>query len=88
MVRCQHAYTGNLGREAYQQYVSLQLSWVQGYFSARNVVGHEEKPLTVGGSLNTEEFQKRFREACDRADGLQIIEAADRMYNELQAEGR
>ena len=43
--RFEHAKTGRFQQVANQQAWMMELSWVQGYFSARNVVGHEQKPL-------------------------------------------
>ena len=62
--------------------------WVYGYFSARNLVGHEDHPLTVGGSLGPLEFNKLLTEQCQKASELRLVESAEALYNKLQAERR
>src|SRR5579863_7673659 len=39
-------------------------SWAQGWFSARNLIGHESKPLSVGGSQSVEALKAQLVEEC------------------------
>lgn len=69
------------------------LSWVQGYFSARNVGGRlthpEEHRLTVGGTMSLETLQAMLVDQCNDEDfrAGPAFFAAEALYNKLQAKG-
>jgi hypothetical protein len=70
-------------------------SWVQGYFSARNMYGHGVRQATVGGSLSPPTLESMFKDECsDLIDATRedvpkptLYAAADALYRKLEAKG-
>lgn len=58
-------------------------SWAQGWFSARNVIGHESKPLTVGGSQSVEALKAQLVEECRAHPEEPLYLAVNDLYERL-----
>jgi hypothetical protein len=58
-------------------------TWTQGWFSARNYVGRESKPLTVGGSLSAATLELFLVDECRDHPNIQVWEAAQLLYDRL-----
>ncbi len=58
-------------------------SWAQGWFSARNLVGHESKPLVVGGTLSAEALKAKLVEECKAHPDEAIFLAVNDLYQRL-----
>jgi hypothetical protein len=67
----------------------LVLSWVQGYFTARNSVGPSGQPVTVGHTLSANTLQSMLADQCkdQRMQSKLIAIAADALYEKLQQKG-
>jgi hypothetical protein len=63
-------------------------SWAQGWFSARNLIGHESKPLTVGGSLSVEALKAQLVEECRAHPDEALYLAVDDLYLRLRRQGK
>lgn len=71
------------------QAISVILSWVQGYFSARNTAGRVHDPLTVGGTMSGATLQAMLADEC-REENLQplpVVIAVGKLYDKLQEKG-
>ena len=62
-------------------------AWSQGWLSARNYVGHEDKPLTVGGSLSARTLESMIVDECKEHPDFPIFMALDLLYDRLQKKG-
>ena len=62
-------------------------SWAQGWFSARNLVGHESKPLVVGGTLSSDALKGRLVEECKDHPDEAIYLAVNDLYERLAKKG-
>jgi hypothetical protein len=62
-------------------------SWAQGWFSARNLIGHESNPLAVGGTLSPESLKGMLVEECKEHPDEAIFLAVDDLYVRLQKKG-
>jgi hypothetical protein len=58
-------------------------SWAQGWFSARNVVGHESHPLLVGGSLPSERLKALLVAQCREHPSDSLYLAVNDLYERL-----
>jgi hypothetical protein len=65
----------------------VAFSWAQGWFSARNFVGHEDNPLTVGGTLSSVTLESLLVDECSDFPNLEVWEAAQRLYERLAKKG-
>lgn len=63
-------------------------SWAQGWFSARNLIGHENKPLTVGGSLSVEALKAQLVEECRGHPEEALYLAVNDLYERLTRQGK
>jgi|SRR5579862_1220559 len=63
-------------------------SWAQGWFSARNLIGHERKPLTVGGSLSVEALKGQLVAECRAHPDEALYLAVDELYVRLMRQGK
>jgi len=62
-------------------------AWVEGYFSARNMVGHE-RPLAVGNSVSSKTRESMLLDLCGKESArTPIWVAADKLYNQMQKGG-
>jgi len=62
-------------------------SWAQGWFSARNVIGHESAPRTVGGSLTADRLKSMLVQECGAHPDDSIYLAVDALYDSLARRG-
>jgi hypothetical protein len=58
-------------------------SWAQGWFSARNLVGHESRPLVVGGTLSPDALKSRLVDECRAHPEEAIFLAVNDLYQKL-----
>jgi hypothetical protein len=58
-------------------------SWAQGWFSARNVVGHESHPLMVGGTLPSERLKALLVAQCREHPSDSLYLAVNDLYERL-----
>ena len=58
-------------------------SWAQGWFSARNLVGHESAPLVVGGSVPAEKLKAMLVEECKGHPDEALYLAVNDLYKAL-----
>lgn len=58
-------------------------SWAQGWFSARNLVGHESAPLVVGGSLPAEKLKAMLVDECKDHPDEALYLAVNDLYKAL-----
>jgi hypothetical protein len=67
----------------------LVLSWVQGYFTARNSVGRADQPVTVGHTISANTLQSLLADQCkdERMQPKLIALAADALYEKMQQKG-
>jgi hypothetical protein len=63
-------------------------SWAQGWFSARNLVGHESKPLVVGGTLSSDSLKSQLVDECKGHPHEAIFLAVNDLYERLAKKGR
>jgi hypothetical protein len=63
-------------------------SWAQGWFSARNLVGHESNPLTVGGTLSADALKARLVDECKAHPEEAIFLAVNDLYLKLAKKGQ
>jgi hypothetical protein len=63
-------------------------SWAQGWFSARNVIGHLNAPHIVGGSLSSEKLKAMLVMECRTHSDESLFLAVDDLYDRLAREGR
>lgn len=63
-------------------------SWAQGWFSARNLIGHESKPLTVGGSQSVEGLKAQLVEECRAHPEEALYLAVNDLYERLMRQGK
>jgi hypothetical protein len=62
-------------------------SWAQGWFSARNLVGHENAPLTVGGSVSADALKSMLVGECKSHPDESIYIAVNDLYERLAKKG-
>jgi hypothetical protein len=62
-------------------------SWAQGWFSARNLVGHENAPLTVGGTMSSEALKAMLVTECKGHPDESIYLAVNDLYERLARKG-
>jgi hypothetical protein len=62
-------------------------SWAQGWFSARNVVGHESAPRVVGGSLTAERLKSLLAAECRDHPDEALYLAVNDLYKALAGKG-
>jgi hypothetical protein len=62
-------------------------SWAQGWFSARNLVGHENAPLTVGGTLTADSLKAMLVSECKSHPDESIYLAVNDLYDRLEKKG-
>jgi hypothetical protein len=62
-------------------------SWAQGWFSARNVIGHENAPRTVGGTLSAERLKSLLVDECRSHPDEAIYLAVNNLYQTLASKG-
>jgi hypothetical protein len=62
-------------------------SWAQGWFSARNVVGHESAPRIVGGTLSADKLKSLLVEECRGHPDESLYLAVDDLYDHLARKG-
>jgi hypothetical protein len=62
-------------------------SWAQGWFSARNVIGHESAPHIVGGTLSAEKLKAMLVGECRDHPDESIYLAVDDLYDHLARKG-
>jgi hypothetical protein len=66
----------------------MMFSWVQGYFSARNAMGHTERMLTVGGSVSADTLESMLADQCtNEGESTTVWIAADDLYDKLRQKG-
>jgi hypothetical protein len=58
-------------------------SWAQGWFSARNLVGHESAPLVVGGSVPAEKLKAMLVDECKDHPDEALYLAVNDLYKAL-----
>jgi hypothetical protein len=58
-------------------------SWAQGWFSARNLIGHESKPRVVGSTLSVEALKAELVEECKTHPDEAIFLAVNDLYERL-----
>jgi hypothetical protein len=58
-------------------------SWAQGWFSARNLVGHESKPLVVGGNLSSDALKSQLVDECKGHPHEALYLAVNDLYERL-----
>jgi hypothetical protein len=63
-------------------------SWAQGWFSARNVIGHASKPLSVGGSQSVESFKAQLVDECRAHPEEPLYLAVNDLYERLLRQGK
>src|SRR5579862_3446638 len=65
----------------------LMFSWVQGFFSARNLRDFDH-PLTVGGSLSADTLRSMLTDQCrEEKDTFLLLGAAMKLYDKLEEKG-
>jgi hypothetical protein len=62
-------------------------SWAQGWFSARNFIGHESAPRVVGGTLSAEKLKSMLVEECRNHPDEPLYLATDGLYESLAKKG-
>lgn len=62
-------------------------SWAQGWFSARNLIGHENAPRVVGGTLSADKLKGMLVEECRGHPDESIYLAVDDLYRSLASKG-
>jgi hypothetical protein len=62
-------------------------SWAQGWFSARNIIGHENAPRTVGGTLSAERLRSLLVDECRSHPDEAIYLAVNDLYQRLASKG-
>jgi hypothetical protein len=62
-------------------------SWAQGWFSARNVIGHESAPRAVGGTLTADRLKSMLVQECGDHPDDSIYLAVDALYDSLARRG-
>jgi hypothetical protein len=86
-----------LGKTPHVEMLGLAvLAWVEGYFSARNVYGHNGRMATVGGTLSADTLESMFKDQCsdlmnatdESVPKPTVYAAADALYQKLEAKGR
>ena len=76
--------------EATQREIALSgamFSWAQGWFSARNLIGHERSPRVVGGTLASEKLKTMLVEECRAHQDEALYLAVDQLYENLARRG-
>jgi hypothetical protein len=63
-------------------------SWAQGWFSARNLVGHESNPLVVGGTLSADALKSKLVDECKAHPEEAIFLAVNDLYQKLAKQGQ
>jgi hypothetical protein len=66
---------------------TLAFAWAQGWFSARNYVGREDSPLTVGGTLSADTLESFLIDQCKIDSNMPLALAADGLYEKLAKKG-
>jgi hypothetical protein len=59
-------------------------SWVEGWLSAKNYIGHEDHPLAVGRSLSAPTLLSMMVDQCQGIPTSPVWLAADELYVRLQ----
>jgi hypothetical protein len=62
-------------------------SWAQGWFSARNVVGHESAPRVVGGTVSSDKLKSLLVEECKGHPVESLYLAINELYDRLAKQG-
>jgi hypothetical protein len=62
-------------------------SWAQGWFSARNLIGHESSPLSVGGLQSVEALKGMLADECKAHPDEPIYLAVNDLYERLARKG-
>ena len=62
-------------------------SWAQGWFSARNVVGHESAPRVVGGTMSADKLKSLLVEECKGHPVEPLYLAVNDLYDRLAKQG-
>ena len=62
-------------------------SWAQGWFSARNVVGHDRAPRVVGGTVSADKLKSMLIEECKAHPVESIYLAVNDLYERLAKQG-
>jgi hypothetical protein len=60
-------------------------SWAQGWFSARNIIGHESAPLAVGGKFSVEALKGQLADECRAHPEEPLYLAVNDLYVRLAA---
>jgi hypothetical protein len=63
-------------------------SWAQGWFSARNLIGHESNPLVVGGTLSPDALKSMLIDECKAHPEEAIFLAVNDLYQKLAKKGQ
>jgi hypothetical protein len=63
-------------------------SWAQGWFSARNLIGHESSPLVVGGTLSADALKSMLVDECKAHPEEAIFLAVNDLYQKLAKKGQ
>jgi hypothetical protein len=63
-------------------------SWAQGWFSARNLVGHESNPRVVGGTLSADALKSMLVDECKAHPEEAIFLAVNDLYLKLAKKGQ
>jgi hypothetical protein len=62
-------------------------SWAQGWFSARNLIGHESAPRVVGGGFAAEKLKAMLADECREHPDEPLYLAVNDLYNALAKKG-
>jgi hypothetical protein len=81
-------YIDMLKDHNYVRITDMVISWVQGYFSARNTVGRTSA-LTVGGSISNKTLEAMLVDQCSEQPYLSqpVYFAAIDLYDKLEQKG-
>jgi hypothetical protein len=80
----------DVASEATQREIALSgamFSWAQGWFSARNLIGHERAPRVVGGTLAAEKLKSMLIDECRAHEDEALYLAVDQVYENLARRG-
>lgn len=62
-------------------------AWAEGWFSAKNVLGHAGKPLTVGGSLSDKALKAMLVDECYEHPNAEVSAAVASLYDKIAKAG-
>ena len=85
----------SLRRGVDQNNADAAYAWVEGFFVARNVFGHNGRVATVGGSLSAPTLESMFKDQCydlinttgENVPKPTLYDAADALYRKLEVKG-